>query len=163
MTARGNVWLGAAGLVINSNGEWLVVKKTYGGLKGFWSLPAGFVEGGETADQAAIREVKEETGIETELVGMIGFRTGVLNGAISDNMAIFLLKPSSQGQMIQRDTKEIAVAAWQSPFELKDGDDVSLMLKEMAEKTIESGLFRMKDRNPGDWFGYTAYKLFFSE
>ncbi|MBB4826992.1 ADP-ribose pyrophosphatase YjhB (NUDIX family) [Sporosarcina luteola] len=163
MKSRGNVWLGAAGLVINKNGEWLVVKKTYGGLKGFWSLPAGFVEGGETADQAAIREVKEETGIESELVGMIGFRTGVLNGITSDNMGIFLLKPIQDGQMIQHDPTEIAEAAWATPFELTKGEDVSLMIQEMAEKTIESGLLRMKETDPGTWFGYTAYKLFFTE
>lgn len=51
---RGNVWLGASGLVMNRMGEWLVVRKTYGGLKGAWSFPAGFVDGGETADAAAI-------------------------------------------------------------------------------------------------------------
>ncbi len=56
-----------------------------------WSIPAGFVEGDETADQAAIREVKEETGIDCRVEGMIGFRTGVLKGEISDNMGIFLL------------------------------------------------------------------------
>ncbi len=39
---RGNVWLGAAGLVVNSKGQWLVVKKRHGGLHGKWSLPAGF-------------------------------------------------------------------------------------------------------------------------
>ena len=71
---RGNVWLGASGIVMNSKGEWLVVKKTYGGLKGMWSLPAGFVEGDETADNAAIREVKEETGLDCILEGMVGFR-----------------------------------------------------------------------------------------
>ena len=54
---RGNVWLAAAGLVVNSEGQWLVVRKTYGGLKGKWSIPAGFVDGNETADDAAIREV----------------------------------------------------------------------------------------------------------
>ena len=45
-----NVWLGAAGLVVNGEGQWLVVRKNYGGLKGLWSIPAGFVDGGETAD-----------------------------------------------------------------------------------------------------------------
>ena len=76
---------------VRGNGSSL--RKTYGGLKGMWSIPAGFVNGNETADMAAIREVKEETGIDCRLEGMIGFRTGVLNGEISDNMAIFFLAP----------------------------------------------------------------------
>ena len=52
---RGNVWLGAAGLVVNGQGQWLVVRKNYGGLKGLWSIPAGFVDGDETADCASLR------------------------------------------------------------------------------------------------------------
>ena len=64
---RGKVWLGVAGVVINEDGKWLVVKKTYSGLKGIWSLPAGFVQVGETADEAAVREVLEETGIQCEV------------------------------------------------------------------------------------------------
>ncbi len=54
-------------------------------------MPAGFVQAGETADQAVVREVKEETGIDCEVTGLIGFRSGVIREEISDNMAIFLV------------------------------------------------------------------------
>lgn len=87
---RGKVWLAVAGLVINKKGKWLVVKKKYSGLKGMWSLPAGFVNPGETVDEAAIRETKEETGIRTVSKGIIGVRSGVIQNDISDNMMIFL-------------------------------------------------------------------------
>ena len=60
---RGKVWLGAAAIVENTKGEWLLVKKTYGGLKGKWSLPAGFVQEAETVTTTAKREVLEETAI----------------------------------------------------------------------------------------------------
>src|SRR6266581_8238617 len=33
-----------------------------------WSLPKGHIEAGETAEQAAVREVEEETGISGEIV-----------------------------------------------------------------------------------------------
>lgn len=160
---RGNVWLGASGIVMNSNGEWLVVKKTYSGLKGLWSLPAGFVEGNETADQAAIREVKEETGLDCKLEGMVGFRTGILNGDISDNMAIFLLRPVHEDQLLIPQEKEISEVAWKTPFELKDDANVSAMIHEIAERAIESGLLEMEQMDPGDWFGYTSYKLFYKK
>ena len=81
-----NVWLAVSGLVISDTGEWLVVNKRYGGLKGQWSLPAGFVKNDETVDEAVIREVLEETGIHTEIEGMVGVRSGVIKGEISDNM-----------------------------------------------------------------------------
>ena len=160
---RGNVWLAAAGLVVNNEGQWLVVRKSYGGLKGKWSIPAGFVEGNETADGAAIREVSEETGIGSQLEGMIGFRTGVLNGEISDNMAIFLLSPTTKNQVIVPQLREISEASWKSPLELKVDPDSSLMILEMAEKVIESGLDEIVDITPGDGFGYTSYKLFFKK
>ena len=51
-----------------------------------------------TADIAAIREVKEETGIDCKVVAMIGFRTGVLQDEISDNLAVFLLHPIDENQ-----------------------------------------------------------------
>jgi ADP-ribose pyrophosphatase YjhB (NUDIX family) len=37
-----------------------------------WSLPKGHIEAGETAEQAALREVREETGISGEIVAELG-------------------------------------------------------------------------------------------
>ena len=37
-----------------------------------WSLPKGKLEPGETFEQAAVREIQEETGCEAEIVGFVG-------------------------------------------------------------------------------------------
>jgi ADP-ribose pyrophosphatase YjhB (NUDIX family) len=165
MTAskRGNVWLGASGLVVNSKGQWLVVRKTYGGLKDKWSIPAGFVNGNETADMTAVREVKEETGLDCTCVGMIGFRTGVLNGEVSDNMAIYLATPQNENQLLVAEQREIAEVAWMTPFELQQDDRTSRMILEMAKKVIETGFKEIENCDPGAEFGYTLYKLFFKQ
>jgi len=36
-----------------------------------WGLPKGAVSAGETSEQAALREVKEETGLDAEIVGLL--------------------------------------------------------------------------------------------
>jgi 8-oxo-dGTP diphosphatase len=48
----------------------LLVKQSYG--KQYWSLPGGVVELGESLEQAAIREVKEETGLDVRLRRVVG-------------------------------------------------------------------------------------------
>jgi ADP-ribose pyrophosphatase YjhB (NUDIX family) len=156
---RGNVWLGVSGLVINDKGEWLVVKKKYGGLKGKWSLPAGFVEGNETVDEAVIRETLEETGIETKIKGLIGLRTGVLNNEISDNMLIFLLEPVGE-LVVDLAENELFDARFISPDRLMNEKDCSILLQYLINTNESHVKPVINGVNPGNQFGYTAYKLF---
>ncbi|WP_414470567.1 NUDIX domain-containing protein [Methanobacterium sp. ACI-7] len=50
----------------------VLIKRKKDPYAGSWALPGGFVEYGETVENAVIREVKEETGIEIELKGIVG-------------------------------------------------------------------------------------------
>lgn len=156
---RGKVWLGVCGLLINEKNEWLVVNKTYGGLKGKWSLPAGFVERDETADEAIIREVKEETGLSCRVKEMIGLRTGVIKNEISDNMVIFLLE-ADVNQAIVKEEKEIDDVQFMDPLELIHHQPTSVMIQYIWENLNHNNKTLIDGINPGDQFGYTAYKLF---
>ncbi|HEY2044932.1 MAG TPA: NUDIX hydrolase [Jatrophihabitans sp.] len=65
----------AGGLVLDLSGPVPVgalIGRTNRRGRLLWSLPKGHVEAGETAEQAAIREVGEETGITGEIVGVLG-------------------------------------------------------------------------------------------
>ncbi|CAM3466078.1 NUDIX hydrolase [Aeromicrobium ponti] len=156
---RGKVWLAVSGLVISPDGKWLVVKKKYGGLKGKWSLPAGFVEPGETADEAAVREIKEETGVKCTVKGMIGLRTGVIKGEVSDNMILFMLE-AEPGQSLKVQESELFDVQYREPRELASDPDASVLLKYILNSSDSSVKPLIDGINPGETFGYTAYKIF---
>lgn len=157
---RGNVWLGVAGIVINTKGEWLVVQKRYGGLNGKWSLPAGFVEGTETVDQAVLREIKEETGIDAQVIQLIGFRSGVIKEKISDNMAIFFLRPLDPEQVPDPQLDELYEARWMTPEQLLEDERTTSMIKVFLKVNQEAGFETREGLDPGPVFGYSSYKLF---
>ena len=56
------------GCLIESNDKYLLVQEKNPDFYGKWNLPAGKVEKGQTLEEAAIREAKEESGYDVELV-----------------------------------------------------------------------------------------------
>lgn len=50
----------------------LLIKRSTPPFVGYWALPGGRVESGETVEQTIVREVKEETGLDIEVVCKIG-------------------------------------------------------------------------------------------
>ncbi|MGD6832531.1 NUDIX hydrolase [Sutcliffiella halmapala] len=159
MSKRGNVWLAVAGVVRSEDGKWLVVKKKYGGLRGKWSFPAGFVEQNETVDEAVKREILEETGVTVRVEGLIGVRSGVIKGEISDNMLIFLCRPLDEAVLYQQ--SELSDAAFMTKEALEEDPDTSLLIHYCINQENLSLLKGTKPMNPGDIFGYSSYKLFF--
>ena len=47
----------------------LLINRGIEPYKGSWALPGGFIHMDETAEDGALRELKEETGVEAEIVG----------------------------------------------------------------------------------------------
>ncbi|HNX39485.1 MAG TPA: NUDIX hydrolase [Methanothrix sp.] len=62
----------AADAVILYQGGIVLIRRYNPPFQGCYALPGGFVEVGETVEAAAVREAREETGLEIELAGLIG-------------------------------------------------------------------------------------------
>jgi 8-oxo-dGTP diphosphatase len=83
----------AAAIVINDKNELLLIK----GPRRGWEMPGGQVEEGESLSHAAIRETKEESGIDIEIIKFCGIFQNISNSICN---TLFLAKPIG-GELIQ--------------------------------------------------------------
>jgi 8-oxo-dGTP diphosphatase len=69
----------------------LLVERGKGALKGRWSFPGGHIEAGERAWAAALREVREETGVEADIGGLVDMHEVLLHADDGRLTAHYLL------------------------------------------------------------------------
>ena len=65
------------GVVCLRDGEVLLIRRGREPRMGEWSLPGGRIEPGERAAEAALRELREETGVEAEILGLVDVVDGL--------------------------------------------------------------------------------------
>ncbi|MFH0737727.1 MAG: NUDIX hydrolase [Candidatus Micrarchaeota archaeon] len=62
----------ACDMILIEDGKILLIKRAFDPFKGMWAIPGGKIEDDETAEGCAIREMKEETGLDIVLIRMTG-------------------------------------------------------------------------------------------
>jgi ADP-ribose pyrophosphatase YjhB (NUDIX family) len=140
MTFRGARHQVSSGGVIFRRGstgiEIALIRKTLKNGKQIWCLPKGWVEPAETLEGAALREVREETGLEGEILRKIG-ETSYRFYSKEDRTTIdktvhFYLMEFRGGDTADHD-EEVEAAAW-FPLEEAEALTVYPTEKEIVQK-----------------------------
>jgi 8-oxo-dGTP diphosphatase len=101
-------------------GQVLVVRRARAPPHGLFSLPGGMVEIGETLEEALVREVREETSLSIEPVGLAGFRETITRDRDNRVERHFVILPFAArwraGEPILNE--ELSEARWLRPAEL---------------------------------------------
>lgn len=104
-----------AATVLERGGRYLMVQERKEKFYGLWNLPAGRAEIGETPEETAMREAKEETGYSVKLTGKVG----VWEAAVTKHV----FAAEIIGGNLEVPNNEIMDAQWFSFEELKTMQD----------------------------------------
>jgi 8-oxo-dGTP pyrophosphatase MutT (NUDIX family) len=107
--------------VTNDAGEVLLIRRSDNDN---WALPGGAVDLGESLTQAAVRETREETGVDCDITGLSGIYTDpghvllyTSNGEARQEFSIVLTARATGGQPTP--SSETSVVRWVAPGDLE--------------------------------------------
>ena len=117
--------LGVSGIVFNKHKQILLIRRNQPPAMGMWSIPGGKLEAGESLTEACRREIKEETGLDTDIkhiVAVVERRVEGFHYVIIDYLA--LLADEEHGQPVAK--SDVSEARWVSledldAYDLVDG------------------------------------------
>ena len=104
-----------AGAFIVRDGRLLLLRRSIEPYAGWWDLPGGFMEIDETPEETVLREVREETGLEVRLTGLLGLYLDSY-GPEDVTLNIYFLAEPVAGE--PRPLSEASEVRWFAPDEL---------------------------------------------
>jgi 8-oxo-dGTP diphosphatase len=101
-------------------GQVLLVRRARAPANGLFSLPGGVVEIGETLIEALVREVREETSMAIEPVGLAGYREAITHDRDGRVERHFVILPFAARWLAGEPVlnEELSEARWLHPSEL---------------------------------------------
>jgi nucleoside triphosphatase len=126
-------------LVVNEKGQVLIVKSKKWGDK--YTVPGGHIELGERAEDAIVREVKEETGLDVGPVELLIVQQAIYPKDYHKHQHFIFMDYICKGknQTVQLDGRELQEYVWVSPEEA-----LKLDLEEYTRNFVERYLDELK-------------------
>lgn len=142
--------------------EALLVKIGYGSYKGMWMLPGGFVEAGESIEEAVVREVEEEAGINVKPKRIVGLRSGVqMRQGIRQTTVYIVFEVEYLSGILARDENEIEDIKFWKISDIENANEIVELSKEMVMAAAKSrnGLYEGDDINTKSNYLFYNYYL----
>jgi len=86
-------------IIQHTDGGIVLVKRGHEPFKDMWALPGGFVEVGETVENACLREVKEETGLDAKIVCLMGVYSDPKRDPRGHTVSIIYICETTSGEL----------------------------------------------------------------
>jgi ADP-ribose pyrophosphatase YjhB (NUDIX family)/GNAT superfamily N-acetyltransferase len=99
----------AVGILIEMDGGLVLIRRGNPPHKDRWTLPSGFIEADESAEEAAAREAEEETGLKVDIIELAGVNSFPEGPPMSGIMIFFRARPVGGTLLGGDDASEAAV------------------------------------------------------
>ena len=120
--------------IFNDEKEFILIKRKNDPYKDFWALPGGFVDYGETTEHAAVREAKEETSIDVELIKLFNVYSDPDRDPRRHTVSVFYLAHGDMNDAkADDDAKDIGIFSFDDLDNLDLAFDHRMILNQVKE------------------------------
>lgn len=122
-------------VVIQHTGKVLLGRRNMNPAKGMWSFFGGYVDRGEKVEEAAIREVKEETNLDVQLDSFIGIYSENANPHVVIAYSASIINNDASNLLPQlEEVSELAFFAWEEmpPLAFSVDEQIVQMLRNVS-------------------------------
>jgi ADP-ribose pyrophosphatase YjhB (NUDIX family) len=121
-------------VLVQQEGKTLLIQEAKQAYRGRWSLPGGRLETRELLADAAVREVREESGIEVRLQGLLCIDQLLADADDIPNRLRFVFKAEAVGGELKREADEHSLqAGWFAREEIAQLD----LRVQLVERAVE--------------------------
>jgi 8-oxo-dGTP diphosphatase len=123
MSEKQHPWIGVDNIITNDKGQILLIRrsKKEKNFPGQWGLVSGFIEWGETVEQALKREAKEEVGVGVEVVRFTGrYYDSPSRHPTKSTVCLPHICKIIKGEPKVNQPSEVEEVKWFNPAEIRD-------------------------------------------